>query len=120
MKTPKIQKPRGTLQKSFLRSVPINLNAEFNKIGDGDWKKGMYDAVFAWKILNKNPEQKIMQDIDQFMSDLKYFYGENHYRHFGNFPSVIRKFLKRGYPDFSIMNKRPEKVIDEFEGDKVE
>ena len=103
-------------RKSIVHSVPKSVDKDLCKIGDGNWKKGMYESVEAWKIMHKNPEMKIMHDVDVLMSDLRLHYGDNHYNHFDNFPAVMRLFLKNGIPDFSIMtSKRFEKSLKEFD-----
>lgn len=95
--------------------IKNNLIGDLKQIGDGDWKKGMYESVEAWKIMHKNPEMKLMHDVDVLMSDLRLYYPSNHYDHFDNFPAVFRMFLKRGSPDFSIMTgKRVEKSLEEY------
>lgn len=105
-------------RKTKVRAIPNNLDKDFANIGDGDWKQGMYVSVEAWKILHKNPEEKIMHDVDVLMTDLRLHYGDNHFDHFDNFPAVMRLFLKSGYPDFSIMTgKRFEKPLKEFDKD---
>ncbi len=96
--------------------IKNNTMEDLKKIGDGDWKRGMYVSVEAWKILHKNPEEKIMHDVNVLMTDLRLYYGDNHFDHFDNFPAVVRMFLKKGYPDFSIMmDKRFEKNLEEFD-----
>ena len=49
------KKIRGKTQKSVLRSIPLSLDNELCKIGEGDWKKGIYESVSAHKIVNHNP-----------------------------------------------------------------
>lgn len=103
-------------RKSNVRSIPKSLDKDLCEIGKGDWRQGTYEAVEAWKIMHKNPEMKLMHDVDVLMSDLRLYYPDNHYDHFDNFPAVFRMFLKRGSPDFSIMTgKRSEKSLEEYE-----
>ena len=105
-----------TRRHSIVRSIPKTLDKDLCKIGNGDWKQGMYESVEAWKIMHKNPEMKLMHDVEVLMTDLQLHYPENHYSHFDNFPAVFRMFLKKGYPDFSIMmGKRFEKSLKEFD-----
>jgi len=106
-------------RKSNVRSVPKSLDKDLCEIGKGDWKKGMYESVEAWKIMHRNPEMKLMNDVEVLMSDLRLYYPGNHYEHFDNFPAVFRMFLKNGVPDFSIMkSKRFEKSLKEFESNE--
>ena len=109
------KKIRGKTQKSVLRSIPLSLDNELCKIGEGDWKKGIYESVSAHKIVNHNPELKLMHDVDILMTDLLCYYGDNHYEHFSNFPSCFRQFLKRGHHNWKMMNKRYERTLDEIE-----
>jgi len=103
-------------EKSTPQRVPNYILDELKKIGKGDWKNGLSCSVNAWKIMNENPEIKIMNDVDVLMADIRLYYPENHYNHFDNFPAVMRMFLKKGYPDFSIMvGKRFEKNLEEFD-----
>ena len=105
-------------EKSTTQRIPNYILTELKQIGNGNWKDGLLSTITTWKIMNKNPEIKLMHDVDIFMSDLRLFYSDNHFKHFDNFPAVVRKFLKTGYPDFSIMsNKRFEKPLKEFEED---
>ena len=76
-------------------------------------KKDEYKKNFN-EIITQQPEEKLMKHIDNFMVDLKQYYGENHYEHFLNFPAMVRLGLKKGYLDTSILKGRPEKSIDEF------
>jgi len=103
--------------------IPNSLLSELEKIGKGDWKKGMYEAVTSHRVVIQNPELKLMNDVDMLMTDLLFYYGENHYHHFCNFPSCFRQFLKRGHHNWKIMNKSYDRTLDEIEqkkeGEKV-
>jgi len=118
--TGELMEKKKTLKnkKSTTQRIPNHILTELKQIGNGDWKAGLLSTITTWKIMNKNPEIKLMHDVDILMSDLRLFYSDNHFKHFDNFPAVVRKFLKTGYPDFSIMsNKRFEKSLKEFEED---
>ena len=95
--------------------IPNSLLSELEKIGQGDWKKGMYEAVTSHRVIIQNPELKLMNDVDRLMTDLLFYYGDNHYEHFSNFPSCFRQFLKRGHHNWKMMNKRYERTLDEIE-----
>ncbi len=88
---------------SVVRSIPKHVDKRLNEIGQGDWKKGLYVAVDAWDIQHKNPEIKLMNDVDILMTDLKLFYPDNHYKHFRNFPAFFRLFLKNGIPNTNFL-----------------
>ena len=107
-------------EKSTTKRISNYALVELKKIGDGDWKRGLVKSINAHDVLNKNPEIKLMHDVDMLMSDLMLYYGDNHYEHFTNFPSCFRQFLKKGFQNWSMINKRYDKPIDEFKGDKVE
>jgi len=105
-------------EKSTPQRIPNHILDELKKIGNGNWKDGLSCSVNAWKIMNENPEIKVMKDVDVLMSDIRLYYSDNHYDHFNNFPAVMHMFLKRGVPDFSIMkSKRFEKSLKEFDKD---
>lgn len=107
-------------QKFTKRSVPCRIPKhvllELSKIGNGDWKQGLSKAIDAHNIINKEPEIKLMHDVELLMTDLSTYYSNNHYEHFNNFPACFRQFLKQGHLNWSKINKRYEKKpIDEFE-----
>jgi len=107
-------------QKFTKKSVPCRISKyallELSRIGKGDWKRGLLKAIDAHDTINKEPEIKLMHDVDLLMTDLRSYYGDNHYEHFDNFPTCFRQFLKQGHLNWSKINKRYEKKsIDEFE-----
>lgn len=110
----KKKKTRNFTQKSKPCRISKNLFLELEKIGDGDWKHGLLRSIDAHKALNKNPEVKLMNDVDMLMSDLIVYYSNNHYDHFSNFPACFRQFLRKGFQNWAKINKRYDKHIDEY------
>ena len=94
---------------SVVRSIPKHVDKRLNEIGSGDWKKGLYLSVDAWNIQNKNPEIKLMNDVDTLMTDLRSFYPDNHYEHFSNFPAFFKMFLKNGDINVNFLKKEMNK-----------
>ena len=96
--------------------IPICQKTKLKEIGDGNPREGLTKALAFYDELMMNPERILMKDVDIFMSHLKLYYPDNHYNHFDNFPAVVRKFLKNGFPDFNIItSKRFEKNLKEFD-----
>lgn len=96
--------------------IPIHQKNRLKEIGQGNPREGLTKTLALFDELMANPERILMKDVDTFMSHLRLYYSDNHYSHFDNFPAVVRKFLKSGYPDFSIMEgKRFEKNLEEFD-----
>jgi len=87
---------------------------KLEEIGRGDHKIGLAKVLNVYEAITQQPEEKLMKHIDNFMVDLRQYYGENHYEHFLNFPAMVRLGLRQGYLDTSILKGRPEKSIDEF------
>ncbi|GAH50213.1 unnamed protein product [marine sediment metagenome] len=87
---------------------------KLKEIGKGDHKIGLSKVLNVYEIITQQPEEKLMKHIDNFMVDLKQYYGENHYEHFLNFPAMVRLGLRKGHLDTRILKGRPEKSIDKF------
>ena len=113
------QKPRGIKQKSVIRSIPIHIDKELQKLGDGDWKKGLVDAIKISKVIKEDPAPIIKHDLDVLLSDILHHYGGNHYGHMTNLPSVILPGLKTGCFKWNIM-KQYNKSLKEFDKDAKE
>jgi len=106
-------------KKTIVCRIPRNIYSKIIKVGEGDFKQGVTVVLSSHEIVRENPELKLMHDVDVLMSDLLFYYGENHYDHFSNFPSCFRQFLKRGFHNWKMLDKRFEKSIEDFKKDKV-
>lgn len=89
---------------SRVKRIPIELVHEFERIGNGDWKKGMTATLISHNI--HNPDEILMKDCDQLMYHLNIYYGENHKHHFRNFPAFFRMFLQTGKPNIKILEEK--------------
>jgi len=119
-KTEKLEKSQKR-RKYPQKRIPRHLLEQLNKIGKGHWKEGLIIALNKYDEIEKHPERIIMADVDKLMSDIRTYFGDNHYEHFDNFPSFMIAFMKSGVVTESMFKrffgKRPEKIIDEFSGD---
>ena len=99
--------------------IPIHQKNKLKEIGQGNPREGLTTVIGIYDELMANPEHILMRDVDTLMAHLKLHYSDNHYKHLDNFPAFFRKFLKRGIPDFSIIqNKRFEKNLEEYVDEK--
>lgn len=89
---------------SKVKRIPIELIHEFERIGKGNWKKGMVSTLVSHST--HNPDEVLMKDCDQLMYHLDIFYGENHNHHFRNFPAFFRMFLETGKPNIKILEEK--------------
>ena len=99
----------GMRKLSVVRSIPKHVDMRLNEIGKGNWKKGLKISIEAWDIQNKNPEIKLMNDVDNLMTDLRTYFPDNHYEHFDNFPAFFLNFLKNGDTNLDMLNKKGDK-----------
>jgi len=104
-------------RKSIVRSIPIDLDRRWRKLGGGNWKSGAYKAIDLAEQSIRDPAIPILYKLDELGNLIKSVAPENHLDHYveSGLPILLRKFAKTGEVDKKILfSKRPEKAIDKF------
>lgn len=110
----KINGKSMAIQSTTMR-IPDNQKQKIKMIGEGDFRQGLTKVLTIYDTTMRDPEKILMNDVDLLMDDLKKHYGENHYKHFDNFPAFFKMFLKKGHTNVEILKQRPEQSIEKFE-----
>lgn len=88
---------------SETKRIPIEMIHEFEKMGNGNFKKGLMKSIISYHT--HDPKELLMKDCDMLMDHLKLFFSDNHYQHFDNFPAFFRRFLETGLLDVNYLIK---------------
>ena len=120
-------KIRGKKSKSVVINLPIELVKEIIKIGNNsnpinikksspeNLRKGIYEAIGAWKTLNRDPKKLLFSDINVLHDHIRVSGLENHYRHFEKccVTDFLVNWVKTGKVNPNIL-KAPNKDLDDF------
>lgn len=99
-----LRKENGKPPYSKVKRIPLELIYEFNRIGNGDWKKGMTATLISHNTHNAN--ELLMKDCDQLMYHLSIYYSETHNDRLRNFPAFFKEFLRTGKPNIKILEEK--------------
>lgn len=95
------------------KTVPVRIFVDQKKkltnIGKGDLRRGITISIHDHKILNQYPDDKVMDDLDVFMTSLQRRRPDVHSNHLHNLPAFVRTCLKKDETDLSYFK---DNVID--------
>ena len=107
--------------KSVTLRVTIDQKKKLDKLGHGNPRNGLVEVLGIHKLVTQQPALILNKDLDTYIAHMETFSNRNHYSHFveSDLPALLRCFNNTGKISrdilLSILNKRVEKPIDEFE-----
>jgi len=119
MKSKKVPKKA---QKTVTIRITIDQKQKLNTLGKGNPRNGLAEIIGVHKLVTQQPSMILNKDLELYLSHMETFCPENHYIHFteSGLQALLRCFNNTGKIDrnilLSILGKRAEKPIDEFEG----
>ena len=110
-----LAKTRKTLVNEFkeskrkVRSIPIELEYFFKKVGDGNFNKGLVKASLVCKCASEHNDHEtekeiIMMDLDKMMCHLKLLFPKIYKNHLSNLPAFVRVVLDTEKLNFKLLD----------------
>ena len=101
------------------KRIPEKHLKKLEKIGKGNWRDGLSEVLNIYELIMRDPRVLLEKEVVHFSNLVKAFASDNHFEHYvdSNLPAVLVRFVRTGQVDGSILNKRHEKPIEEFDGE---
>ena len=96
------------IERGIVVRIPINLHKKIAKRGMGCFKTGLIKTDHTCEIIETNPEDIILKDVDMMMMHLQQYFPEIYANHLHNFPAFTRILLTKNVADFSMLTNGKE------------